>query len=150
MLISVNQSSKCSSLSYAPHQIFHNKCKVLSAFKEVTLQLQTDIGKGVILTLSVLQDPSQLCEEWLSFKGRNLLMVCTVVQNTRCEVVMLKNTSIIMKFIIWIINDIHVEFNDIHWEGCLHITRRATTVPPSALGEDKEAFRKKDGRSRPD
>ena len=23
-------------------------------------------------------------------------------------------------------------------------------VPPSALGEDKEAFRKKDGRSRPD
>ena len=32
---------------------------------------------------------------------------------------------VIMKFIVWIINDIHVEFNesDIHWEGCLHITR---------------------------
>ena len=30
----------------------------------------------------------------------------------------------IMKFIVWIINDIHMEFNDIHWEGCLHITRR--------------------------
>ena len=58
MLISVNQSSKCSSLQYAPHQIFHNKCKVLSSFKEVTLQLQTDIGKVVILTLSVLQDHS--------------------------------------------------------------------------------------------
>ena len=28
--------------------------------------------------------------------------------------------------------------------------RPATTVPPSALGEEKEAFRKKDGRSRPD
>ena len=28
--------------------------------------------------------------------------------------------------------------------------RPATTVPPSALVEDKEAFRKKDGRSRPD
>ena len=26
----------------------------------------------------------------------------------------------------------------------------ATTDPPSALGEKKEAFRKKDGRSRPD
>ena len=26
----------------------------------------------------------------------------------------------------------------------------ATNVPSSALGEDKEAFRKKDGRSRPD
>ena len=31
--------------------------------------------------------------------------------------------SIIMKFIVWIINDIHMEFNDIHWEGCLHIRR---------------------------
>ena len=28
--------------------------------------------------------------------------------------------------------------------------RHATTTPPSALGEEKEAFRKKDGRSRPD
>ena len=28
--------------------------------------------------------------------------------------------------------------------------RAATTTPPSALGEEKEAFRKKDGRSRPD
>ena len=124
MLISVNQSSKCSSLQYAPHQIFHNKCKVLSSFKGVTLQLQTDICKGVILTLSVLQDHSQLCEEWLSFKGRTLPMACTVVQYTRGEVVMLKNISITMKFIVWIINDIHVKFNDIHWEGCLHITRR--------------------------
>ena len=56
----------------------------------------------------------------------------------------------IMIFIVWIINDIHIEINDIHWEGCLHITRRATTVPPSALGEEKEAFRKKDDRNRPD
>ena len=30
----------------------------------------------------------------------------------------------IMKFMVWIINDIHVEFNDIHWVGCLNITRR--------------------------
>ena len=51
-------------------------------------------------------------------------MACTVVQYTRGEVVMLKNISITMKFIVWIINDIHVKFNDIHWEGCLHITRR--------------------------
>ena len=29
-----------------------------------------------------------------------------------------------MIVIVWIINDIHIEFNDIHWEGCLHITRR--------------------------
>ena len=29
-----------------------------------------------------------------------------------------------MKFIIWVINDIHMEFDDIHWEGCQHITRR--------------------------
>ena len=28
-----------------------------------------------------------------------------------------------MKFIVWIINDIHMGFNDIHWEECLHITR---------------------------
>ena len=28
--------------------------------------------------------------------------------------------------------------------------RPTTTVPPSALGEEKEAFRKKDGHSRPD
>ena len=28
--------------------------------------------------------------------------------------------------------------------------RHATTVPPSALGEDKEAFKKINGRSRPD
>ena len=34
------------------------------------------------------------------------------------------NTSIIMKFIVWIINDNRMEFNDIHWEGCLHIVRR--------------------------
>ena len=33
----------------------------------------------------------------------------------------------IMKCIVWIINDIHMEFNDIHWEGCLHITRRIRT-----------------------
>ena len=52
-------------------------------------------------------------------------MACTVVQYTRgCHDLWLNNTSIIMKFIVWIINDIHVEFNDIHWEGCLHITRR--------------------------
>ena len=31
------------------------------------------------------------------------------------------NTSIIMKFIMWIINDNRMEFNDIYWEGCLHI-----------------------------
>ena len=37
---------------------------------------------------------------------------------------MLKSTSIIMKFIVWIINYIHIEFNDIHWEGCLHKMRR--------------------------
>ena len=24
-----------------------------------------------------------------------------------------------MNLIVWIINDIHMEFNDIHWEGCL-------------------------------
>ena len=30
-----------------------------------------------------------------------------------------------MIVIVWIINDIHIEFNDIHWEGCLHITRRS-------------------------
>ena len=36
--------------------------------------------------------------------------------------VMLKNT---MKFIVLIIDDInHTEFNNIHWEGCLYITRR--------------------------
>ena len=29
-----------------------------------------------------------------------------------------------MIFIVWITNDIHIDFNDIHWEGCLHITRR--------------------------
>ena len=29
-----------------------------------------------------------------------------------------------MIVMVWIINDIHIEFNDIHWEGCLHITRR--------------------------
>ena len=31
-----------------------------------------------------------------------------------------------MKFIVLIINDIinHTEFNNIHWEGCLYITRR--------------------------
>ena len=29
-----------------------------------------------------------------------------------------------MIFIVWITDDIHVDFNDIHWEGCLHITRR--------------------------
>ena len=32
--------------------------------------------------------------------------------------------SILMKFIVWIINDIHMEFNDIHWAGYLHMTRR--------------------------
>ena len=26
--------------------------------------------------------------------------------------------------IVWKTNDIRVDFNDIHWEGCLHITRR--------------------------
>ena len=57
-------------------------------------------------------------------------MACTVVQYTHGEVVILKYTSIIMKFIVWIINDIHVEFNDIHWEGCLHITRH---WPPIVL-----------------
>ena len=30
------------------------------------------------------------------------------------------------------------------------ILRDRPAVPPSALGEEKEAFRKKDGRSRPD
>ena len=30
-----------------------------------------------------------------------------------------------MIFIVWITDDIHVDFNDIHWEGCLHITRRS-------------------------
>ena len=36
-----------------------------------------------------------------------------------------KKYKYIMKFIVWIINYIHIEFNDIHWEGCLHniITR---------------------------
>ena len=33
-----------------------------------------------------------------------------------------------MILIVWIINDIHIEFNDIHWEGCLHITRRPLSV----------------------
>ena len=47
------------------------------------------------------------------------MMACLYLHN-----VMLTSTSIIMKFIVWIINDIHMEFNDIHWEGCLHITRR--------------------------
>ena len=28
-----------------------------------------------------------------------------------------------MIFIVWITNDIHIDFNDIHWEGCLHIGR---------------------------
>ena len=36
-------------------------------------------------------------------------MACTVVQYTHGEVVILKYTSIIMKFIVWIINDIHVD-----------------------------------------
>ena len=35
--------------------------------------------------------------------------------------IMLTNTSMIMEIMVWIINDIHMEFNDIHWEGCLHI-----------------------------
>ena len=30
-----------------------------------------------------------------------------------------------MIFIAWITNDIHIDFNDIHWEGCLHVTRRS-------------------------
>ena len=46
---------------YALQRIFHNKCKVLSSFKEVSLQQQTDIGKGVILTFSSGPFPS--CEE---------------------------------------------------------------------------------------
>ena len=29
-----------------------------------------------------------------------------------------------MKFLVMMINEIHMECNDIHWEGCLHITRR--------------------------
>ena len=39
------------------------------------------------------------------------------------NIIMLTNTSMIMKVIVWIFNDIHMEFNDIHWEGCLHVRR---------------------------
>ena len=127
MLISVNQSSKCSSLQYAPHQIFHNKCKVLSSFKGVTLQLQTDIGKGVILTLSVLQDHSPAVRNGCPSRDKPCWWL--VLLYSIHVVVMLKNRfwSITMKFIVWIINAIHVKFNDIHWEGCLHIRRRCRT-----------------------
>ena len=41
---------------YALQQVFHNKC----------LQQQTDIGRGVILTFSVLQDSSPAVRKWLS------------------------------------------------------------------------------------
>ena len=64
-------------------------------------------------------------------------MACTVVQYTRdCPV---KNTTIIMKFIVWIINDIHVKFNDIHWEGCLHITRHS--LQSVDVGHHDDVFR---------
>ena len=67
--------------------------------------------------------PFQSCEEMAVLiprvknpdNGLSILAQCHV--NTI-------NTNIIMKFIKWIINDIHMEFNDIHCEGCLHITRR--------------------------
>ena len=53
-------------LQYALQHIFH-KCKALSSFKEVTLYLfSRDIGKGVILTFSVLQDYSPAVRKWLS------------------------------------------------------------------------------------
>ena len=47
---------------------------------------------------------------------------------------MLTNTSMIMKVIVWIINDIHMEFNDIHWEGCLHVSGYVSVcadIPPN-------------------
>ena len=44
-----------------------------------------------------------------------------------CTMSCLTSTSLIMKFIVWIITDIHMELNDIHWEGCRHTTRPALT-----------------------
>ena len=61
----------------------------------------------------------------------------------QCQV---KKYKYIMKFIIWIINDIHMEFNDIHWEGCLHITRRMRRRPKR---EKREILTSRNFPSRP-
>ena len=116
-------------------RVFHYKCKVLSA-STVTVQLQT---RYVILTLSEDQGVRNGCPLHWGKPANGLYLV----QNTRCEVVRLKNTRN-HEIQNMIINVIHVEFKDIHWEE-MSAQIRATTVPPSALGEDKEAFRKKDG-----